>query len=77
MSRISPPNEIDGVMLRLRAKGMPYPWISVVLAEYHGYRLSPDNVRHRCRTLGAPPMRVRSEQMRRHWQRKKQAETAA
>lgn len=63
------PDALDDRMLDLRSRGLSYESIRIVIAAYHGWRLTTVQVRNRCRQLGAAPHPVRQRARLAHLQR--------
>jgi hypothetical protein len=51
---------VDDAMIYLRAQGLTYAAIAIVIERYHGKRLCAGTVQKRCRDLGVPvnPLKV-------------------
>lgn len=59
--------DLDRQMLALRARGLPYSAIAVVVEMYHGERMDAEKARYRLRKLGVAPMPGKSAAIRRRW----------
>lgn len=60
-------DELNRRMLELRALGMPYPTIALIVSRYHGADLDGRQVRYRLRSLGVVPQAAKSAATRRQW----------
>lgn len=49
------PGQATAQAVRLRAEGMPYTSIAIVMGTYHGTRLTSQGWYRRCRENGSPP----------------------
>lgn len=48
-------DELDRVLLNLRAQGVTYRNLAIIAEYFYGWRLPAGTIRHRLRRLGAAP----------------------